>query len=134
MKQHANGISAAIVAVATLSFIAAASAAPLNGAGARVFLRGGPVVARVQYRPGHYRPHRMDAATRERITRNWFARARVRQEADGTILLPGIRTDHRGVTTVSSPPRSRDVTGRRIGTWSSGTGGRLTGTAPRLHR
>jgi hypothetical protein len=121
--------AAALVATSVATLQSGAFAAPLNGAAARMFAdNAAPVVEQVQYRRTRYRRHRMDAATRERITRNWFARARVQQEPDGTILLPGISTNWRGA------PRSRFGNPQRLGVPSHGSGGRLTGNVPGMHR
>jgi hypothetical protein len=124
--------AAALVATAVTTLSGGALAAPLNGAAARVFTdNAAPAVEQVQYRRHR---HRMDAATRERITRNYFARARVQQDLDGYILLPGITTNWRGITTMSGAPRSRFSNPQRLGVPHQGSGGRLTGGVPGTHR
>jgi hypothetical protein len=133
-KMGIRQVSIAAAMAAGIAIIASgALAAPLNSAAARVFTdTAAPMVEQVQYRP--YRRHRMDAATRERITRNYFARARVQQDLDGYILLPGITTNWRGITTMSGAPRSRFSNPQRLGVPSHGSGGRLTGRVPGMHR
>jgi hypothetical protein len=125
--------AAALLATGVATLSSGTHAAPLNGAAARVFTdTAAPLVEPVQYR--RYRRHRMDAATRERITRNYFGRMRVQQEPDGTILLPGISTNLRGITTVTGAPRSRFSNPQRLGVPRHGSGGRLTGNVPGMHR
>jgi hypothetical protein len=90
-----------------------------------------PVAEQVQYR---YRRHRMDAATRDRIVNNYLSRMRVHRDPGGMILLPGISTGWGGITTITGAPRSRYSNPQRLGVPRHGSGGRLTGNVPGMHR
>jgi hypothetical protein len=127
--------AAALLATGVATLSSGAFAAPLNGAAARVFAdAAAPVVEQVRYRRTHPRRHRMDAATRDRITNNYLSRMRVQQEPDGMILLPGISTGWGGITTITGAPRTRFSNPQRLGVPRHGSGGRLTGNVPGMHR
>jgi hypothetical protein len=108
-----------------------AFAALLSGGAARMLTERGGIIEQVQYRRSRYR---MSPELRERYVRTWLSRARVHEEEDGTILLPGIETDNRGRTIIRGAPRSRDFSGHRLGVPSRGIGNRLTGGVPGVHR
>lgn len=122
--------TAGIIAVSLTALPGVALAAVLNGGAARVFANSSELAERVQYR----RSQRLTPAQREAYARTWAARARVMEELDGTILLPGIMNDYRGRTIITGAPRSRTFTGPRLGVPGNGIGNRLTGGVPGVHR
>ena len=104
------------------------SALPVNGSAVRALSADLPVgIEQVQYRRRHFAN---DAAWRHYNNRRW-ARMTVDQESDGTILLPGIRTDSRGRTWITGAPRNRTTIGPRIGVWSGTPRGRITSGVPK---
>lgn len=123
--------SVSIVAISLTALPSIALAAMMNGGAARVFAHTAELAERVQYRRQRYRN---SPELRERYVRTWASRARVIEEDDGTILLPGIEIDRRGRTIITGAPRSRTFTGTRLGVPSHRTGNRLTGGVPHVHR
>ena len=105
------------------------SALPVNGSAVRALSADLPVgIEQVQYRRRHFIN---DAAWQRYNNRRW-SRMTVDVESDGTILLPGIRTDHRGRTVIYGAPRNRTTVGRRLGIRPATTTGRLASGVPRV--
>ena len=104
------------------------SALPVNGSAVRALSADLPVgIEQVQYRRRHF----INEAAWQRYQRQRWARWAPDRESDGTILIPGIRTDHRGRTIITGAPRNRTTVGPRIGVWSGTPRGRLTSGVPK---
>jgi hypothetical protein len=122
---------AAGAAAMTLS-TAGTAQARMNGAATRAAADLASAVEYVEYRHRRF----VNRAAAEAFANRVLSRMGVGVEDDGTILLPGIKTDHLGRTTITGAPRNRTLTSShrlgvsRIGT---GTGGRLTGSVPKIN-
>jgi hypothetical protein len=129
IRRTVASLSVLMLGVMTLPSVA--FAALLSGGAARMLTERGGIIEQVQYRRSRYR---MSPELRERYVRTWLDRTVVQTEGDDTFLIPGMENDHRGRTIITGAPRSRTLTGSRLGVPSRGTGNRLTGGVPGVHR
>lgn len=136
MRRFLIVLGAGLAVAVTVTLLSnRASAAPANGAAARALADDrAAMVQLVQHRNRGGRFGNQVA--RDRYINSRLSRMTVITDSDGTILLPGIKNDRRGRTLITGAPRSRGVSGNRIGVWKGGSGGRIgahnPGTGGRL--